>query len=53
MNDKAFILLYVIGVLIFVIGITLELTAWYHCGFSGWIYGRNIFWAYWLGYCGG
>jgi len=43
----AFVCLLVLG------GIVLEFSALYHCGWSGVLYGRNVFWAYIFGYCNG
>jgi len=48
------LVLAVAGICLFVLGgLALELSALYHCGWSGVLYGRNVFWAYMLGYCNG
>lgn len=48
--------LYIFIGIAMIIPVTLfimELNALYHCGWSGLIYGRNVFWAYYFGYCEG
>lgn len=38
---------------IFIGALYLNIQAIRACGFSGWfIYGKNIYWAYWWGWCG-